>query len=428
MLTVKSVDKHSVGKEIGIIAGDKILAFDGYEVVDILDYLYYDEQESFVMQVEHKGEICECEVEKYQDESLGLSFVDDNLSIKCCHNNCIFCFVSQMPKGMRKTLYVKDDDYRQSFLCGNYITLTNVTDEDIDRIIRLNLSPIYVSVQVTDGETRKKMLNNRFADKIMEQLKKLNDAGIVINTQIVLVKGVNDGKLLDKSLNDLSKLPMVRTIAVVPCGITKYRDGLYPIEDIGKDYAKNIIEKIRLFNKSVGKTLCYASDDFYIKAEENPEPYEFYGEFDQLENGVGMLTKFDHDFNEVARKTAYRRTFLIVTGVASGNFIKKYSKKTEELCDGLKIYVEPIENKFFGSTVTCTGLLTGQDIIDSVLKFGSSFDELVITDGMLKDGYLFLDDITVSGLEQKIGKKVRVIEGGGDNFFEALTKGEDNNE
>ncbi len=426
MLTVKSVDKHSVGKEIGIIAGDKILAFDGYKVVDILDYLYYDEQESFKMLVEHKGEICECEVEKYQDESLGLSFEDDNLSIKLCHNNCIFCFVSQMPKGMRKTLYVKDDDYRQSFLCGNYVTLTNVSDEDIDRIVRLNLSPLYVSVQVTDGETRKKMLNNRFADKLMEQLKKLNDGGIVINTQIVLVKGVNDGELLEKSLNDLAKLPMVRTIAVVPCGITKYRDELYPIEDMGKDYARDVIEKIRLFNKKVGKTLCYPADDFYIKAEESPESYEFYGEFDQLENGVGMLAKFEHDFNEVARKTAYRRTFLIVTGEASEKLIKKYSKKTEELCKGLKIYVEPIENKFFGSTVTCTGLLTGQDIIDSVLKFDGSFDELVITDGMLKDGYLFLDDITVSDLENKIGKKVRVIEGGGDSFFEALTKGDKN--
>ena len=426
MLTVKSVDKHSVGKEIGIIAGDKILAFDGHKVVDILDYLYNDEQEFFVMQVEHEGEVCECEVEKYQDESLGLTFEDDNLAIECCRNNCIFCFVTQMPKGMRETLYVKDDDYRQSFLCGNYVTLTNVSEEDIDRIIRLNLSPIYVSVQVTDGETRKKMLNNRFADKLMGQLKKLNDGGITINTQIVLVKGVNDGELLDKSLNELAKLPMVRTIAVVPCGITKYRDGLFPIEDIDGDYALGIIEKVRAFNKKVGKTLCYASDDFYIKADMEAEPYEFYGEFDQLENGVGMLTKFEHDFNEVARKTAYSRTYLLVTGVASEKLINKFAKKTEELCSGLKIYVMAIENKFFGSTVTCTGLLTAKDVIDGVAKFDKPYDELVIGDAMLKDGYLFLDDITVSELEEKIAKKVKVIKGGGDSFFETLTKGECN--
>lgn len=423
MLTVKSVYKNSVGDEIGIIAGDKILAFDGHKVVDILDYLYYDEQEFFVMTVEHEGEISDCEVEKYEDESLGLTFEDDNLSIEKCRNDCIFCFVSQMPKGMRDSLYVKDDDYRQSFLCGNYVTLTNVSDEDIERIIRLNLSPIYVSVQVTDGETRKKMLNNRFADRIMGQLQMLNDGGIAIHTQIVLVKGENDGKLLDKSLKDLSKLDMVKSIAVVPCGITKYRDGLFPIEDIDKAYAKDIIEKVSAFNKAVGKTLCFAADDFYIKAEILCEPYEFYGEFDQLENGVGMLAKFEHDFNEVARKTAYSHTFLLVVGVAVKDFMEFYAKKLMEYCDGLKIYVLAVENKFFGKTVTCTGLLTGQDVIDSVLNFDKYYDELVISSVMLKDNYLFLDDITVSNLEEKTGKKVRIIEGGGENFFEALTKG-----
>lgn len=426
MLTVKSVDKHSVGNEIGIISGDKILAFDGHKVVDILDYLYYDEQEFFVMTVEHKGEVCDYEVEKYEDESLGLTFEDDNLAIEKCRNDCIFCFVSQMPNGMRDSLYVKDDDYRQSFLCGNYVTLTNVSDEDIERIIRLNLSPIYVSVQVTDGETRKKMLNNRFADKIMAQLRRLSSAGIAIHTQIVLVKGVNDGKLLDKSLEDLSTLEMVKSIAVVPCGITKYREGLFPIEDIDKLYAKDIIEKVRAFNEKVGKTLCFAADDFYIKAEQPCEPYEFYGEFDQLENGVGMLAKFEHDFNEVARKTAYSRTFLLVTGVAVKGLMEKYAKKTEEYCDGLKIHVLAVTNKFFGETVTCTGLLTGQDVIESVLKFDKNYDEIVISDVMLKDNYLFLDDITISKVEEKTGKKVRIIEGGGDNFFEALTKGGQN--
>ena len=232
MLKIKSVDKRSLGAEIGLRAGDEILSFNGFDAEDILDYMFYDGEENFTLKVSQPDGVFECEIEKDADESLGLEFESDNLDIKTCHNDCIFCFVAQMPKNLREGLYVKDDDYRQSVLYGNYVTLTNVTRKDLERIVRLRLSPLYVSVQATDGEVRKYLLNNRFADRITEQLEYLNDNGIEMHTQVVLVKGVNDGEILKKTVYDLAALECVKSLAVVPCGITKYRDGLKKIDDI----------------------------------------------------------------------------------------------------------------------------------------------------------------------------------------------------
>ncbi|MBQ3572939.1 MAG: hypothetical protein IJA15_08935 [Clostridia bacterium] len=227
ILKVKEIEKNSYGEELGFEKGDSIIAFDGYPVVDLLDYMYYDAQSNFTITVLAKsGEEIELEIDKDEEESLGLVFEEDGLAIRTCRNNCIFCFVDQMPKGMRETLYVKDDDYRQSFLCGNFVTLTNVSEEDLQRIVRLKLSPIYLSVQTMNGELRKKMLNNRFADKIERQIQVLSDGGIEIHAQVVLVKGVNDGTELDYTLNKLYQYSNVKTVAVVPCGITKFRVAL----------------------------------------------------------------------------------------------------------------------------------------------------------------------------------------------------------
>lgn len=422
MLKVSAVEKDGVGYELGIEKGDKILAFDGFEAEDLLDYLYYEGQENFIISVERNGEVTDCEVEKYCDESLGLDFESDNLDIRLCHNNCIFCFVAQLPKNLRSTLYVKDDDYRQSFLCGNYVTLTNVKEKDIDRIIRLHLSPLYISVQVTDGETRKKMLRNRFADRILDQMKRLDDAGIVMHTQVVLVKGVNDGEYLQKTMGDVASFKNVKTLAVVPCGMTGFREGLTEIENVDGSYSAGIIEATRVFNKKIGRTLVYAADDFYVRAGLEYEPYEYYGEFEQIENGVGMGSAFIHDFYEVARKTAYRRTFLIVTGEAASPFIERFASEVESLCEGVRIKTLAVKNEFFGESVTCAGLVVGRDIIKAVKESGLDFDELCIPRVMLRDeGDAFLDDYTVSDVETALRKPVRVIDDGGAAFFNQLT-------
>ena len=423
MLIISKIDEGSVGKELQLNIGDKILSFDGHKAEDLLDYLFYDEQEYFVMEVLSGEETVEFEVEKEVDETLGLTFENDNLAIKTCRNDCIFCFVSQMPKGLRRSLYVKDDDYRQSFLCGNYVTLTNVSDKDMERIIRLELSPLYVSVHVTDGEIRKKMLKNRFADKILSQLERLSDGGIETHTQVVLVKGVNDGKVLEKTLSDLASIDNVRSCAVVPCGITRFRDGLEKIEDYDAASSLEVIETVKKFNAGLGRNFALVADDFYLKAGKDVEPYEFYGNFDQLENGIGMNAMFMHDFNEKLEKRSYRRTFLIVTGAASKDFIKKHAAIAEEYCDGLKIYVEAIENEFFGKTVTCTGLVVGQDIINFVKAYDEPFDELAISSAMLNyEKTLFLDDVSVDELQKAIKKPVRILPCGGDGFFDGLTR------
>lgn len=423
MLKIKEVEKGSLGEEIGLKAGDKILSFNGFDAEDILDYMFYDGEDGFSVTVRQSDGTFTCDVEKDEDETLGLTFENDNLEIKTCHNDCIFCFVAQMPKNMRGSLYVKDDDYRQSVLYGNYVTLTNVSDKDLERIVRLKMSPLYISVQATDGEVRKTMLRNRFADKINKQLKFLSDNGIEMHTQVVLVKGVNDGEILKKTVYDLAALKGVKSLAVVPCGITKYRDGLKKIEDIDGEYSANVIKTLKKINAELGRTFAYAADDFYIRADMDFEPPEYYGDFCQIENGVGMNSKFDEDFKAACRKRSYKRTFLIVTGTASEKFINRYAKKTMSFCEGLKVYVLGIKNEFFGESVTCAGLIVGQDILNAVKKFDKDFDELVIVRSMLKSGEdVFLDDMTVNELSAAIGKPVRINECDGASFFEAITK------
>ncbi|MBO7525524.1 MAG: DUF512 domain-containing protein [Clostridia bacterium] len=423
MLKIKEVEKGSLGEEIGLKAGDEILSFNGFDAEDILDYMFYDGEDGFSVTVRQSDGTFTCDVEKDEDETLGLTFENDNLEIKTCHNDCIFCFVAQMPKNMRGSLYVKDDDYRQSVLYGNYVTLTNVSDKDLERIVRLKMSPLYISVQATDGEVRKTMLRNRFADKINKQLKFLSDNGIEMHTQVVLVKGVNDGEILKKTVYDLAALKGVKSLAVVPCGITKYRDGLKKIEDIDGEYSANVIKTLKKINAELDRTFAYAADDFYIRADMDFEPPEYYGDFCQIENGVGMNSKFDEDFKAACRKRSYKRTFLIVTGTASEKFITRYAKKTMSFCEGLKVYVLGIKNEFFGESVTCAGLIVGQDILNAVKKFDKDFDELVIVRSMLKSGEdVFLDDMTVDELSAAIGKPVRINECDGASFFEAITK------
>ena len=425
MLIIKEVDKNGIGRELKFGKGDAVISFDGFETVDALDYLYYDQKEKFTLILKRKnGKEEEFEIEKYDDETLGLTFESDNLAIRTCHNNCIFCFVDQMPPKMRESLYIKDDDYRQSFICGNFVTLTNITEADKERIIRLGLSPLYISVHTMNPELRSLMMNNRFAGKIVGYLKEFAAAGIKMNTQIVLVKGKNDGKELEYSARELFKLyPNVQTMAVVPCGITRFRENLTAIEDITPEYALSVIEQTRALNKEFGENFIQLGDEFYFRAGIDVEPYEFYGNFPQIENGVGTTAKFKKELFESLEKRVCRKKFLLVCGISASAFIKKMSEKVKEYVDGVSIEVLIVVNKFFGETINCTGLLTGGDILQTVLSYKGGYDCLVMPDITMKSGEeVFLDDMKLSDLEEKIGKPIRITDGSGKSFFETLSQ------
>lgn len=426
MLIIDKIEKNGIAKEYGFEKGDGILAFNGNECVDILDYLYYDSESVFSVSVLSKtGEKVEVQIEKEYDESLGLKFVSDNLDIKTCRNKCVFCFVDQMPPNMRKSLYVKDDDYRQSFLCGNFVTLTNVDDKDMERILRLNLSPLYVSVQAVDKKVREKLLNNRFAGDILDKLKTLTGGGIKVDTQIVLVPKLNDGAVLENSLSELYKLrPNLNSVAIVPCGITKFRNGLYPIEDITPGYAKCVIEEVRAFNRKVGENFAILGDEFYFKANIPLEEKDFYGDFSQIGNGVGTTAKFESEVLESIKPKKHKGKFLIISGTSAGEFIKNLSEKVAKSVQGIVVKTVAVKNEFFGETVNCTGLLTGGDIYNAIKNEIENYDFVVLPDVCLKqDEDIFLDDMTVKELRAKINKKIIITDGSGQSFFDALSGG-----
>ena len=412
MLKIKEVEKGGAGESYGFEPGDAILAFDGHEAIDSLDYVYYDAQENFKIEVLAKsGEKVIVDMEKEEDESMGLTFEDDGMKIRTCHNDCIFCFVRQMPSGMRDSLYVKDDDYRQSFLCGNFVTLTNLTDKDVERIVRMKLGPLYVSVHTMNGDLRCKMLRNRFAYKIREYLDIFEKNGIAVNAQNVIVPGVNDGKELEYTLNELYKYKNILSIAAVPCGITKYRDGLYHIDDINAEYAAGVIRQVNEINAKHHSNLVCLADEYYFKAGLPLPPYESYGEFLQIENGVGMSAKFLRDVEELIedneKPLLEEGRYLTVCGTSVYRFMLEVVNKIAASCEGVSITLLPVENVFFGKTVNCTGLLTGVDIVNAVKASGYDYDVLLIPNNCLMQFEdKFLDDMTLTEMSRLLGKKV----------------------
>ena len=290
MLKVTKVKRNSIAKELGLEVGDEIVAFDGYPCEDELDYLYYCETDVFKMTVRDKrsGAETTVEVEKEEGEELGLEF-EKNTRLRTCHNRCVFCFVDQMPKGMRESLYIKDDDYSMSFSCGNFVTLTNLSDEGLERIIRLKLSPLYVSVHTMNPDLRVKLLRNRFAGKIVGQIDKLAKGGIELHCQAVLVPHENDGEELAYTARELFKYyPTVRDLACVPTGITRYREGLYPIPDVDKAYSEKLLDLVDRLNQEFGVNFLLPADEYFVKAERGFKDAAFYGDFEQIENGIGM--------------------------------------------------------------------------------------------------------------------------------------------
>lgn len=427
---ITGVIENSIAQECEIEKGDFLLSINEQKILDVLDYDFLIKDENIVLLVEKKnGELEEIEVEKEFDEDLGLIFEEELMDKpRMCRNKCMFCFMDQIPDSMRSTLHYKDDDYRLSFMAGNYVTLTNVDEEDLNRIIRYRMTPINISIHTTNGELRKKMLNNRFADKILFQLEKLASAGITFNGQIVLCPEINDGEELTKTLNDLEKFhDYIGSISIVPVGLTKFREGLYPLRTFTGDECKRVIEQVeelqKQFLEKYGSRLVFLGDEFYIQAGLPLPKYEEYEDFDQIENGVGLLTCFEKELNETLEECkidTFKKTFSIATGMLVYPYIKKASEALEKKINGLKINVFAIRNDFFGEKITVTGLITGQDIIKQ-LSDKELGDELLISSVMLKsDADIFLDDLTLEQVGEKLNVKVRKTGSDGKSFINDL--------
>lgn len=424
---VKSVTPGSIADEIGLEAGDKIVKANNTEFTDILDFKFLVSDDYYTLDIETaQGTLETVEIFNDDYEELGAEFENQLIDTpKTCHNKCIFCFMDQLPPNMRETMYFKDDDVRLSFLQGNYVTLTNLKDEDIDRIIRLRISPINVSVHTTDPELRVKMLGNRFAGEVFEYMKRFSDAGLHVNAQIVLCPDINDGENLMHTLKDLaSLLPNIGSVSIVPVGLSKHRDGLFELSSFTKETASATIDMVEKFQNELlekyGTRLVYLADEFYVMAERDIPPYEAYEDFPQIENGVGMIASFEKEFYDALKsykkpKNIKKKT--IATGYIMYDFVKKYVCELG-LSDFVNVY--KIKNDFFGEKITVTGLLCGCDIINQ-LRGKELGDELILSLSMIKyDTELLLDDVTVSDIEKELGVKVVLCPEDGCQFIDKL--------
>jgi putative radical SAM enzyme (TIGR03279 family) len=434
-IQINGVQPDSIAEELGIEAGDYLVSVNGQGIKDIFDYRFFCADSDITLEIEKKdGSTWQYEIEKDEAEDLGLDF-DNSLMDEenCCRNKCVFCFIDQLPKGMRDTLYFKDDDARLSFLFGNYITMTNISEEEIDRIIRYRMSPINVSVHTTNPELRVKMLNNRFAGNILENIQRFTSQGITVNTQIVLCPGLNDGAELDRTLGDLTALyPELHSISVVPVGLTRHREGLYPLTPFNKEIAGTVVDQVEGWQKRLlekyGSRIVYLADEIYIMAERPIPPYSDYEDFPQIENGVGMIASLSYEIEEALSdldgqniKPRYQEVSVAV-GVSVYSFFKEMTARIEKVVQGLTIHVYPVENTFFGLGVTVTGLLTGYDLIRE-LKGKALGERLLLSKNMFKaDSDLLLDDKTARDLEKALGVKVIIVSDDGQELLDILVQ------
>ncbi len=426
---ITAVAPGSIGEELELEPGDILLAIDGEEIEDIFDYDYMTDSESFVMMVRKaNGEDWELEIES-GGEDLGLTFENGLMSdYRSCRNKCIFCFIDQMPPGMRETLYFKDDDSRLSFLQGNYVTLTNMSDRDIDRIIRFHLAPINISIQTMNPKLRCKMLNNRFAGDALKKIDRLYGAGTEMNGQIVLCKGVNDGKELEFTIEKLTAyIPCMQSVSVVPVGLSKFRDGLYPLEPFSKEDACEVIDAIERWQEKIyrehGIHFIHASDEWYILAERRLPEEKRYDGYIQLENGVGMLRLLYEevmdalDGREDDKKT---EELSIATGYLPYPYIKRLLEKIHAIYPGRKVHLYPVRNDFFGEMITVAGLITGQDLI-AQLKNKPLGERLLLPAAMFKSGEeIFLDDVTKTQAEAALQIPINIVKSSGYDFVDAI--------
>lgn len=433
MVKIWGIETKSIAEKAKIKAGDILVSVNENEINDVLDYRFYITEKKLDLVILRGQETLRITVKKPQYDDLGLEFETYLMDEKhSCKNKCIFCFIDQNPKGMREMCYFKDDDSRMSFFYGNYVTLTNMKEEEIDRLIKMRISPINISVHTTNPDLRCKMLNNRFAGECLKYMEKLRDGGISMNCQIVLCKGVNDGNELERTIDDLSALfPAVESIAVVPAGLTKFRDGLYPLEDFSPDEAKEVIALIDRKRSEIeqknGHRLVQCADEWYIKAGLDLPDEDYYDGYPQLDNGVGLIRSQNNEacdrISELIEDgfiLKEQRSVSIVTGKAAYNFISGLAKKLEDTFAGLTVKVYMTENQFFGSSVTVAGLLTGIDVYNR-LKGEELYEELLIPSVMLRhEGDLFLDNMSIDELSDKLNVKITPVSADGYEFVDSV--------
>lgn len=426
MVRVTNVERFSPAEKAGIKQGDEIISINGNLIKDVLDYRYYICEKKLAIIIIREGKEMSFSVKKGEYDDLGLDFETFLMDVKhSCRNKCIFCFIDQLPKGMRDTLYFKDDDSRLSFLQGNYITLTNMTEEDIDRIIKMRMSPINISVHTTDPELRVKMLKNPRAGEVLSYIKKLAAADIKINAQIVLCRGVNDGEALEKTMHDLACLyPQVTSVSIVPAGLTKYRDGLYPLVPFTKEETRSVISEVEAFAaacyKSLGSSIFFCGDEMYIEAGLPLPDGDYYEGYKQIENGVGMIASMREELDDALSSKngdGRSREISIATGVAAYSFICECADKVKNKFPNVKINVYKIVNNFFGENVTVAGLITGKDLQEQ-LSGKELYGHLLLPSNMLRyGGDLFLCGMSVAELEKNLGVKITLCENDGYDFL-----------
>ncbi len=432
MVIIHAVEPRSIAEKAGLRAGDAIVAIDGHAINDVLDYRFYLAESRLSLSLCRDGAPFSVSVKKPQYDDIGLVF-DTYLMDKkqSCRNKCVFCFIDQNPEGMRKDIYFKDDDSRLSFFFGNYITLTNMTDADIDRIIKMHISPVNVSVHTTNPALRVRMMNNKNAGECLRFLKKLAENGISLNAQIVLCKGLNDADELDRTLRDLSALfPALGSIAVVPAGLTAHREGLYPLVPFEKEDAAAVIRQIDAFRaenlKQYGQALVQASDEWYLTAGLPLPDEDYYDGYPQLDNGVGSLVSLETEVKDAITAlldegvVPAARTVSLVTGVAAYPFLSSFCEAVSAAFPAVRIRVFRAVNRFFGESITVAGLLTGADMLDA-LRGQALGDELLIPAVTLRhEGDVFLDDMSKDEFAERLGVPVTPVANDGYELVRAL--------
>ncbi len=421
-VVISAVEKNSPAYRSGIKAGDVLVKLNGEDIMDVLDYRFQEENTVVTVEfINSAGKPKIKRIKKDEYEELGLLF-DTYLMDKkrSCKNKCVFCFIDQLPKGLRESLYFKDDDSRLSFLFGNYITLTNITEHEIERIIKMHISPINISVHTTNPELRVRMMTNKKAGEALSVIYRLNDAGIQMNCQLVLCPGFNDGEELERSLRDLTALPTVKCIAAVPVGLTRYREGLTALEPFNRDTAGAVLDIIDRFGdeciKRYGERRVYGADEFYLLSERPMPKADYYGDFLQLENGVGLCSLLESEAKEALQQeheVKKPRNITIATGEAAYGLICTIAQECEKRYNNIKCSVKAIKNNFFGGKITVSGLVTATDIYEQLQGIDLG-EELLIPSSMLRaEGDMFLDSVTLEELSQKLGITITPVDNDG---------------
>ena len=431
MVRIEKIVPNSHANMCGIKENDILISINGKEINDVLDYRFYLAEEKICLIVKRENEHIEFVLEKDCYDDIGLEFETPLMDKKHrCENKCIFCFIDQLPKGLRESLYFKDDDSRLSFLHGNYITLTNLEKKDIERIVEMHISPVNISVHTTNPELRCKMMHNKKAGQVLEYIDMLTNGGIEVCAQIVLCRGVNDGDELVRTIKDLSKYyPQLSSVAVVPSGLTKYREGLFPLVPFDRESSRKVIKTVEKLNsyyaKSFKKNLFFCSDEFYLTAKKRIPKNNYYEEYSQLDNGVGMLRLFEEEVDDFisnlsSNQKNMKRNISIATGTASYEFICKMVDKIKKKCKGINCKVYEILNDFFGHTITVSGLITGVDLLNQ-LSSNDLGEELLISRSALRaEGDLFLCGTALDELEESLNIKIRTVKQDGGAFASAV--------